>query len=510
MTSERGGRTLRGSLWALIASALAVAVLAAVGMLSSGAATDVHGQLFPDPTPTATTPAWLVPPSSAPSLAGATPLSTTAPEPDSAALSKELDARLVPGSGSVAGTVLDGATGQTLYSRSGEQPSIPASNLKLLTASAVLTTLGPDATLTTKVVRGADPGTLVLVGGGDVMLGAGASQPGAVMGRAGMATLAAETAAALTGTHDGGASPSGAPSPAAPGTAASGPAALPSTLTIRLDDTLFTGPALNPAWATEDVDAGEMAPIYALALNAGRSAPGANGPRPKDSAMDAANAFRAELAKDLAASGVKVADGVGRAAAPSGAAEVASVRSATIAEQAGYALRESDNYAAEVLGRLASHAAGGPASNDGAVAALKAAATRILGSTDGFQLSDACGLAIADRAAPAALAGLVRAMTSGPDARLRAALDGLPVAALDGTLAGRFGGTTTAGGAGVVRAKTGTLNTVTALSGYLVDADGRLLVFSFVANGLDPAARQQAVAAIDAGVAALAGCGCRG
>ncbi|MGT2462735.1 D-alanyl-D-alanine carboxypeptidase/D-alanyl-D-alanine endopeptidase [Sinomonas atrocyanea] len=225
--------------------------------------------------------------------------------------------------------------------------------------------------------------------------------------------------------------------------------------------------------------------------------------------MDAAAAFRTELAKDLAAAGVKVADGIERAGAPAGAPQLAAVQSATVADQLGYTLRESDNYAAEALGRLASHAAGGPASNDGAVAALKAAASRVLGSADGFQLSDACGLAIADRAAPAALAGLVRAMALGPDPRLRAALDGLPVAGLDGTLAGRFGGAA-AGGAGVVRAKTGTLNTVAALSGYAVDADGRLLVFSVLANGLDPAKREPVLTAIDDGVAALAGCGCRG
>ncbi|MDQ4492389.1 D-alanyl-D-alanine carboxypeptidase [Sinomonas sp. ASV486] len=489
MTADPGRRMPFSGLWALIASAVALAVLVAVAMVSTGAATAARSELFPSPTPTATVPAWLVAPSSAPTLAGATPLSASAPTPDPASLAKTLDDRLKPGTGSISAAVLDGATGRTLYSRQGGEPRVPASNLKLLTAAAALTTLGPDATLRTSAVRGSDPGTVVLVGGGDVMLGAAESQPDAVMGRAGMATLAAQTAAALTRAHDG--------------------AAPPAAVTVRLDDTLFTGPSINPAWAKEDVDAGEIAPLYSLALNAGRSAPGAAGPRPQDSAMDAANAFRAALAKALSASGVKVADGVERAAAPRGGAELASVESATVAEQAGYALRESDNYAAETLGRLASHAAGGPASNDGAVAALKAAAARILGSADGFQLSDACGLAIADRAAPLALAGLVRAMASGADPRLRAALDGLPVAALDGTLAGRFGGTT-AGGAGVVRAKTGTLNTVTALSGYLVDTDGRLLVFSFVANDLDPGARAQAVSAVDAGAAALAGCGCRG
>ncbi|GAB2757764.1 D-alanyl-D-alanine carboxypeptidase/D-alanyl-D-alanine endopeptidase [Sinomonas soli] len=505
MTSERGRRTPWGGAWALVACAVVLAVAVAAALLATGVATRARGVLFPAPTAAATAPAWLAPPSSVPTLDGAAALSAAAAQPAPGVLAKELEDRLKAAGDTVSATVLDGLTGQTLYSRSGTEGHVPASNLKLLTAAAVLTTLGPDATLTTKAVRGADAGTVVLVGGGDVMLGSGASQPGAVMGRAGMATLAERTAAALLqgaapSAHDAGGPPRASAPPAA---------ALPSTVRVRLDDTLFTGPSLNPAWDPEDVAAGEMAPLYALSLNAGRSAPGAGGPRPQDSAMDAATAFRAELAKDLAASGVKVADGIERGAAPAAAPQLAAVESAPIADQLGYALRESDNYAAEALGRLASHAAGGPASNDGAVAALKAAATRVLDSADGFQLSDACGLAIADRAAPAALAGLVRAMALGPDPRLRAALAGLPVAGLDGTLAGRFGGAAAAG-AGVVRAKTGTLNTVAALSGYAVDADGRLLVFSVLANGLDPARRQPVLAAIDNAVAALAGCGCRG
>lgn len=507
MTSERGRRTLRGGLWTLVACAVALAVVVALGLLSTGAATRARTVLFPAPQPTVTAPPWLAAPSSAPALAGAAPLTATAPLPAPAALAKELEDRFRPAADKISTAVFDGLTGQELYSHAGSEPRVPASNLKLLTAAAALTTLGPDATLATTAVRGADPGTVVLVGGGDVMLGAGESQPSAVMGRAGIATLAAQTAAALVHGTASTASPASPADDAARSPHA--PASPPATVTVRLDDTLFTGPSLNPAWDAEDVAAGEMAPLYALALNAGRSAPGAAGPRPKDSAMDAAAAFRAELAKDLERSGVKVADGIERGAAPAGATRLASVQSATIAEQVDYALRESDNYAAEALGRLASHAAGGPASNDGAVAALKAAAIRVLGSADGFQLSDACGLAIADRATPAALAGLVRAMATGSDPRLRSALDGLPVAGLDGTLAGRFGGTA-AVGAGVVRAKTGTLNTVAALSGYAVDADGRLLVFSMVANGLEPAARPQAVAALDAGAAALAGCGCRG
>ena len=83
---------------------------------------------------------------------------------------------------------------------------------------------------------------------------------------------------------------------------------------------------------------------------------------------------------------------------------------------------------------------------------------------------------------------MVRAITSGADTRLRAGLAGFPVAGLTGTLGDRYMDAATARGAGLVRAKTGTLNTVIALSGYVVDADGRLLVFSFIGNGLTPGA----------------------
>ena len=81
------------------------------------------------------------------------------------------------------------------------------------------------------------------------------------------------------------------------------------------------------------------------------------------------------------------------------------------------------------------------------------------------------------------------------------------MAGLTGTLGDRYTDAASAAGAGLVRAKTGTLNTVIALSGYVVDADGRLLVFSFVGNGLTPGAANKA--ALDRSAAVLARCGCR-
>jgi D-alanyl-D-alanine carboxypeptidase/D-alanyl-D-alanine-endopeptidase (penicillin-binding protein 4) len=55
-----------------------------------------------------------------------------------------------------------------------------------------------------------------------------------------------------------------------------------------------------------------------------------------------------------------------------------------------------------------------------------------------------------------------------------------PIAGVDGTLSGRF---KTSPLNGKLFAKTGTLNEVNALSGYLIAASGKTLVFSILVNG---------------------------
>ena len=55
----------------------------------------------------------------------------------------------------VSAVVADPATGRILWSQNQDQPQTPASTTKLVTSAAVLAALGPDATFTTKVVRGA-------------------------------------------------------------------------------------------------------------------------------------------------------------------------------------------------------------------------------------------------------------------------------------------------------------------------------------------------------------------
>ena len=150
----------------------------------------------------------------------------------------------------------------------------------------------------------------------------------------------------------------------------------------------------------------------------------------------------------------------------------------------------------------------GPASNDGATAVVNAEAVAAGIATAPLQLADVSGLAMGNQVPAETFVRVVTAITTGPDPRLRAALAGFPVAGLTGTLDSRYGDGATARGAGLVRAKTGTLNTVIALSGYVVDADGRLLVFSFIGNGLTPGAAGNKVA-LDRAASALAACGCR-
>jgi D-alanyl-D-alanine carboxypeptidase/D-alanyl-D-alanine-endopeptidase (penicillin-binding protein 4) len=391
------------------------------------------------------------------------------------------------GGGTFTGLVQDAYTGQVLFDRGGSENRIPASNMKLLTAVAALRAIGPDERFSTSVVAGSSPDQVVLTGGGDVLLGAGESAPDQVMGHAGLATLAAETVTAL---QEGGAT---------------------GELKVLVDDSLFSGPPLNPAWASGDVEAGEVAPLYPLALNSARFDPAVTtGPRPQDSAITAGEAFAAQLKAAGAGAGLTVASGVGRYTVTADATPtvLAEVQSATVGEQVDLMLQTSDNYLAEVLGRMAAAAEGKPASSDAAATTVRAQLTALGIPTDTMRLADVSGLALDNQVSARQFAEVVRAITSGTELSLRAALAGFPVAGVTGTLDARYGDSSTARGAGLVRAKTGTLNSVIALSGYVVDADGRLLVFSFIGNGLTPGAAGNKEA-LDRAATALAACGCR-
>ena len=400
-----------------------------------------------------------------------TPAADVPPPPDAAPVdpSQGLAAQhSVPPGTPPAVIVLDTASGQVLGASGEATPRVPASAQKLLTAAAVLTTRDPAATLDTRVLLG-DDATLTLVGGGDVLLGADAGNPEAVDGRAGIGDLARAAAAELaargvTGVH------------------------------LRLDDSLLPPP--NPAPGLTPADIRWVMPTQPLAVHTGLT----NGARSTDPALQAAALFAAHLQ----GAGIAVTGGPDRGSAPEGAQEVARVSSAPLAEVVRFAIKESDNSVTEILGRLVALDRGMSPDLTGATAAVTAVVGELGVDTTGVALADLSGLSPHNRVTVTALAQTLRLPLAPGHRGLVALAADLPVAGLDGTLHDRLDGPA----AGVARGKTGTLGAVTSLAGHVLDADGRVLTYAVIADGLPLGGVLGARAAIDDLVVALAGCGC--
>jgi len=413
----------------------------------------------PPPTPRAYAAAGARPSPPATSAAGTAPTAAGV----AAALRPLLGAA---GLGSrVRAEVLDAADGTTLLDRGGAIPAAPASTAKLLTGAALLAVRPADYRITTSVQAGT-AGALVLLGGGDPTLtGAAAGQPGAYAGAARLADLAAQVRRA--GGH---------------------------WTRIVVDDRLFAGPAVSPKWAPEDVPSDYGAAITPVMLDGGRAEPGDT---IRSAAPDLAAGHR--LAALLGVPALPVVRGRG----PAGARLIASVRSAPLSTLVAQMLQFSDNVIAECLARQVAVAVHAPVTFTGAAAAVRTVLRRV-GVDPGAGLVDGSGLAASDRVPALALARVLRLATTTP--RLRYLLAGLPVAAWSGTLADRYLRGAARAGAGVIRAKTGTLTGVSALAGLVHDRSGRLLVFAFVADRAG--ATSAAEAALDDLAGRLAGCGC--
>ncbi len=373
--------------------------------------------------------------------------------------------------------VVDAASGAALFGLAAGTPRSPASTVKILTTTAALAAFGPDAVLATQVVAGAGD-QVVLLAGGDQLLSAGAGDPSAVDGHAGLADLAAQVAAALRARGTG-------------------------TVTVGLDDRLFSGATRSPHWQGDPVAGGYVAPITAVAVHAGRLTSKDYARRSPDPARAAAQAFAARLR----AQGITVTGAITRVAAPVGSPLLGEVRSAPVGEVVEYALQRSDNTVAEALARLVAEHAQRPTTFTGAGQAVLSQLAGLGLDVSGAVMVDGSGLARADHVPASLITAALQLAVDQDHPELRAVLTGLPVAGATGTLADRFRTGSRAAAAGLVRAKTGTLTGVSALAGTVVDADGRLLLFALLTDrastGTDPRP------ALDAVASRLARCGCR-
>ncbi|WP_278260570.1 D-alanyl-D-alanine carboxypeptidase [Nocardia sp. AG03] len=421
-----------------------------------------------------------------PSPAQVTPARSNAPAPTPAGLAAAL-APVVgsPDLGSFAGQVTDAASGTVLWSQDPTKAMIPSSTAKTMLVAAALLTLPDEQRLATKAVTGA-PGELVLVAGGDPTLTTRADG-GYYTDGARIADLAAKVKAAGT-----------------------------KVSSIVVDNSVYAGPTMASGWDPIDIPEGSIAPIEPIMLDGGRFDPSADySPRSATPALDAGRALAAELGVDPAA--VRVGQAAQRGA------EIARVESAPLRVRLHDMMIHSDNVLAEAIGRELAMATGQEASFAGAVAATTAVLSTSGFDVSGLHLADNSGLSVDDRVPPRLLdsiiataaqptgdAAVVPAGTQArPETDPRAAalaplLDDLPVAGGTGTLAPRFV-TQNRQGAGWVRAKTGTLSVASALVGYVLDRDGRVLTFALMSNDRLPEVSRPA---LDAVAGALRNCGC--
>jgi D-alanyl-D-alanine carboxypeptidase/D-alanyl-D-alanine-endopeptidase (penicillin-binding protein 4) len=355
-----------------------------------------------------------------------------------------------------------------------EQSLTPASTQKILVATAALAALGPDFRYETRVLSDGAPrdgavGALWLVGSGDPTL----ATPEYMTFLSERPRFQLHQATPLTALADG------------------LKAAGITTVTggIVGDDSRYDRTRILPGWKASYVIDNEVGPLSALLVNGGftvfqpsQAAPaaGVRGtppvPRAEKRADDPAAHAASELSRLATAAGVNVT-GPARsgAAPPEGAVTVATVRSAPLSELVAGMLRESDNTAAELVVRELGVARRRDGSTAAGTQAVIDALTEAKLPTAGLRLADGSGLEVTNRSTCALLAATLRRPDRGGAPELSPLL---AVAGRSGTLSLRLAGTPLEG---KLRAKTGSLNGVSGLAGYL---DGRRsLSFAFLANG---------------------------
>jgi len=337
--------------------------------------------------------------------------------------------------------VFDPGNHQVLFSRKGGRSRILASNSKLFTTSTALSKFLPDTRLHTTawsaddISDGVSQG-LYLKGGGDPTLSA-----------TGLTKLADRVKAAGLTTVQG---------------------------TLRYDDSFLDHVTGIPE---HGIGFERVGTLSGLTVDNGSSG---------DPAKSAAQRFEDALRKD----GISVGSSVSPATVPPSANQIADYGSATMADLVQATNVPSNNFFAEMLLKDVGGQFGSSGSTAGGLDVV-----RQFASKEGarFNGENGSGLSRRNKASPASVVKLLDSMIkidekASPEEqlaqeRLRDAwIDSLAVAGRSGTVAHRMRGTAAAGNCHV---KTGTLDGVSALSGYCFrggdDAD-HAVTFSLLMN----------------------------
>ena len=330
--------------------------------------------------------------------------------------------------------VFDLEAGATLFAHNARLSLRPASNEKLATTYAALTALGPAFRIETDVLGEGQQsgaiwqGNLVLKGYGDPALSF-----------AQVNSLARQVAAAGIKHVSG---------------------------RILGDESWFdtrrTGLGWKPQFYLHESPA-----LSALIVNRGWTGRYETA-RP---ALMAAQLFR----RDLRRAGVSVHGGAALGVASSAAVQLAAVESAPLAALVRHMDVYSDNFYAEMLLKQVGAVQGTRGSAPAGLAVERSLLQAAGVPLGGVRMVDGSGLSLLDRWTPVGLATLLRIMWLDPDLRPYL-VSALPIAGRSGTLEHRM---RRAPARGLVRAKTGTTNNASSLSGLVGDG----YAFSILENG---------------------------
>lgn len=409
-------------------------------------------------------------------------------------------------------------TGETLYAHNAGKMFVPASNMKLVTSSTALESLGPGfryrtAVATTgPVVNGVLRGDLVVIGSGDPTVAADFHTGDALaVFRAWTDSLRAHGIRRITGRIIG-------------------------------NDDVFDDVPYGRGWAWDDMDADYSAEIGGLEYNLGvvgvTVTPAARLGDPPRVTLDPATAYtpvtvtarttsagspeqvevtRADVGPGIVVSGQIPADttvvrtlvairnntayfatvlretivgagiAVGGAAVDEDAIAPAarpSVRDTVFAQLSpplgeilhGF-LKPSQNQVGELLLKSEGRVLRGEGTARAGIAAVDSVAKAWGLPARRLAQADGSGLSRYNLVAPVFLVGVLEHMRRSPN--FQTFYDALPIAGVDGTLANRMKGTPLQGN---VHAKTGTVSNVRSLSGYMTTAAGEQMVFSMIVN----------------------------
>ncbi len=373
-------------------------------------------------------------------------------------------AKAMAGDGSAGGAWVydtEAKSDPVLFADSASHKRIPASNEKLFTTAAFLDELGPDGRLVTRVyVRGglSGPGDsvvggdLILVGDGDPAFGTGRFARGADQPATRVSELARNVAQAGVKRVKG---------------------------RILADDTIFD---------RERRAGPDLSPLSGLSFNNGYE----DGDYAKSPELVAAKGLKSALRKR----GVRVGGRVGHANLPDNVldrkplAEIASPTAAKLIDETNV---PSNNFFAEMLLKRLGASGGKQGTRHRGDQQVEAFADSV-GTR--VKAADGSGLSRKNSVSPKQVGKLLVAMAA--DNKLAPAFESsLPVAGREGTVADRMRGTAAEGNCA---AKTGTLDGVSALSGYCT-AGGHLIAFSTLMNSADVYAARDAQDRVAAAIA---------